>query len=166
MGVAISVKDYLERNHIRFELLEHRYCEGSYNTACVAKIPEQSLAKGVVFRDEDLHYTLVVLPCRSKVKRHTLNEIFDRKLVLADEDELDNLFSDCSHGAVPAVGQAYDLNVIWEDDLLSNEKIYIEAGDHRHLIQLNKKQFCQLMASSMHDHISTSTKKGGIGNAA
>lgn len=155
MGIAITLQNYLKSKGVDFDVVAHDYSEGSVNTAHAAHIPTRSLAKGVVFRDEDLHYTMAVLPSQNKVRRHTLNQIFDRRLELADEDELDNIFLDCDHGAIPVIGQAYDINVIWDDELLQSDEIYMEAGDHTHLIHITKDQFSQLMDNFIHEHFST-----------
>jgi Ala-tRNA(Pro) deacylase len=154
MGVAATVENYLKANQIAFTLLEHAYCEGSYNTARVARINDQCLAKGVLLRDEDFHYTLCVLPTRNKILRHTLNQIFDRHMELVEEEELAEIFRDCAEGAIPALGDAYGLDVIWDEELMGVEEIYIEAGDHRHLIRLKQPDFVHLMGSKLRDHFS------------
>lgn len=154
MGVATTVENYLKTKQITFTLLEHEYCEGSYNTARVAKIDDHCLAKGVLLRDEDFHYTLCVLPTRNKILRHTLNQIFDRHMELVEEEELAEIFRDCAEGAIPALGEAYGLDVIWDEELMGVEEIYIEAGDHRHLIRLNQPDFAQLMENKLRDHFS------------
>lgn len=154
MGVAATVEKYLKAKQVEFTLLEHEYCEGSYNTARVAKIDDHCLAKGVLFRDEDFHYTLCVLPTRNKILRHTLNQIFDRHMELVEEEELVAIFKDCAEGAVPALGEAYGLDVIWDEELMGVEEIYIEAGDHRHLIRLRQPDFVHLMGNKLRDHFS------------
>jgi Ala-tRNA(Pro) deacylase len=154
MGVAATVEQYLKAKQIQFTLLEHEYCEGSYNTARAAKIDDHCLAKGVLLRDEDFHYTLCILPSRNKILRHTLNEIFDRHMVLVDEEELAEIFKDCAEGAIPALGEAYGLDVIWDEELLGLAEVYIEAGDHRHLIRLKQPDFVQLMHNKLHEHFS------------
>ena len=154
MGVATTVELYLKSKHIPFTLLEHDYCEGTFNTARVANIDDHCLAKGVLLRDEDFHYTLCILPARNKILRRTLNEIFDRHMELVEEDELNEIFKDCSQGAIPALGEAYGLDVIWDDELMGVELIYIEAGDHRHLICLKQPDFNQLMQNKLHEHFS------------
>ena len=155
MGVAASVEKYLKTKGVDFTLLEHEYSEGSFNTARIAHIDETSLAKAVLVRDEDFHYTLCVLPSRNKILRHTLNQIFDRHMELVDEDELHDIFRDCAAGAVPALGEAYGLDVIWDDELMQAPMVFIEAGDHRHLICLEQSQFSRLMQDKLHDHFST-----------
>lgn len=158
MGVAATVEQYLKAKQIPFTLLEHDYCEGSLNTARVAKVDEHCLAKGVLVRDEDFHYMLCVLPTKNKILRHTLNQIFDRHIELVGEEELADIFKDCAEGAVPALGEAYGLDVICEDELMSVGEVYIEAGDHRHLIRLHQPEFTQLMQDKLHDHFSAERK--------
>lgn len=154
MGVAASVEKYLKTKGIVFTLLEHEYSEGSFNTARAAQIDDHCLAKAVLVRDEDFHYTLCVLPSRNKILRHTLNQIFDRHMELVEEDELYDVFRDCVEGAVPALGQAYGIDVIWDEELMNEPRIFIEAGDHRHLICLDQHQFSSLMEDKLHDHFS------------
>src|SRR5690606_42095769 len=80
-----KVKKYLDSRAITYSLLTHEYSEGSLNTARAAHIDKSSLAKGVLVRDEDFHYTLCVLPSNKKILRHTLNQIFDRHISLVED---------------------------------------------------------------------------------
>jgi len=159
MGVARNIEKYLKHNHIEYSLLVHAYAEGSFNIARVAQIDNKCLAKGVLLRDEDFHYTLCVLPSSHKILRHTLNQIFDRHMHLVEEDELLQFFKDCEAGAVPVFGKAYGLDVIWDDDLMNNEMIYMEAGDHRHLICIKHDEFHKFMHNTLHDHFSASRNR-------
>lgn len=155
MGIATTLKRYLHQRDVEFTVVQHPYAEGSINTATAAHVPLHQLAKAVLFRDEDFNYTLAVIPASNKVKRYTINQIFDRHMELASEDEVEHLFKDCSHGAIPPVGMAYDVDVIWDEELTEMDCIWIEAGDHEHLLRLNVENFKLLMADALHDHFST-----------
>lgn len=159
MGVAATLEKFLKDKDVPFSLLEHAYAEGSFNTAKVAKINEQSLVKAVLLRDEDFHYMLCALPTHHKILRHTLNQIFDRHLELVDEEELQKIFADCAPGAIPALGAAYGLDMIWDEDLLNQPELYIEAGDHVHLIKIPTDAFTALLNSAMHDKFSAYRKR-------
>ena len=89
-----------------------------------------------------------------------VNEELNRNLVLACEEEFKALFEDCEVGAVPALGEAYGINVIWDDDLQYTADIYIEAGDHEHLIWLERRDFKKLMSSLPHSIISKDREVG------
>ena len=56
---------------------------------------------------------------------------------------------------LPALSNAYGLKVIWDDQLKHASDIYIEAGDHEHLIHLRGADFQKLMQSLPHSIIST-----------
>ena len=161
MGVSITLENYLKTRDVDFDILEHRYAEGSINTALTAQVPSEKLIKGVVFRDEDLYYTMAVVPASNRVLRYTLNELLGRKLKLAEEEELNDIFFDCEQGAIPSFGQAYGINIIWDEQLVNRDEVWLEAGDHEHLIHLRKQDFHNLMDNYMHDTISTDRKAGG-----
>jgi Ala-tRNA(Pro) deacylase len=159
MGVAKNLEKFLHNNHINYTLLEHEYAEGSFNTALAAHIDNHSLAKGVLLRDEDFHYTLCVLPSSHKILRHTLNQILDRHMHLVEEDELAQFFKDCEEGAIPVIGKAYGIDVLVDDELMINEYIYMEAGDHRHLICTPQSEFSKLMLHALREHFSASRSR-------
>lgn len=155
MSMALSLKRYLSANKVSYTLLEHPYAEGSYSTAKAANIASSQLAKAVLFRDQDFNYTLAVVPACNKVRRYTIDQIFDQHMELADEEECLQIFNDCNQGAIPPLGQAYHINVIWDDDLLKSDTLWMEAGDHKHLVEIKTKDFAGLMENTLHDHIST-----------
>jgi Ala-tRNA(Pro) deacylase len=73
---------------------------------------------------------------------------------MAAESEIDRLFTDCAHGAVPAAGSCYGLDVIVDDSIRMQPEIYIEAGDHETLLHLGRAQFARLTAGSLHGSFS------------
>lgn len=155
MGIANTLDNFLKTKDINFDVIEHAYSEGSYNTALCAAIPPEQFVKGVVFRDQDFHYTMAVVPASNRVLRHTLNQVFDRSLQLADEEELADIFFDCEEGAIPSFGQAYGINVIWDEQLANCQEFWLEAGDHEHLIHMLRPDFENLMTNYLHEKISS-----------
>ena len=97
---------------------------------------------------------MAVIPAMNKVALTQVEEVIGRPAVLAKETEIERLFKDCEPGAVPAIGQAYGLNVVWDDSLMEDADLYLEAGDHRHLIHLTRDQFNKLMRKNPHGTIS------------
>ena len=105
-------------------------------------------------------YVVSVLPTNHTLEIDWVNEELNRNLELACEDEFKSLFKDCEAGAVPALGDAYGIQVIWDDDLAYTADVYIEAGDHEHLIWLDRKAFKTLMSSLPHTVISKDEEVG------
>lgn len=153
MGIASTVRDYLDEAGVDYQLLHHPYSPNSRSTADAARVPADQLAKPVLLED-DKGYLMAVVPASRRVELQSLEQQFGRRLVLASEREVQDLFSDCSKGALPAVGQAYGVEVIWDECLAACPDIYFEAGDHTDLVHMSGKEFTFLMGRRAHGRIS------------
>ena len=60
----------------------------------------------------------------------------------------------CALGAVPPVGECYDLDVIVDDSIEEQPDVYLEGGDHTTLVHLDHAQFARLMAEARHGRFS------------
>ena len=153
MAIAMTLKSFLDDHHIRFDTVEHPHTESAVDSAKSAHVPPHQMAKAVVLED-NAGFIVSVLPSNNRLNLSWVNEELERDLKLATEPELKALFDDCETGAVPALSNAYGLKVIWDDQLKHASDIYIEAGDHEHLIHLKGEDFRILMEKLPHSVIS------------
>jgi Ala-tRNA(Pro) deacylase len=93
-----------------------------------------------------------VIPSSHHLLLAAICEQTGRKLVLADEDEIREVFKDCDVGAIPPVAMAYGMHTYLDDILLKQPDIYFEAGDHQELVHMNIDQFADLMADAERGH--------------
>lgn len=93
---------------------------------------------------------LAVLPSNHQVDLNALQSTMNRRLGLAPESEMQELFDDCILGAAPPVGQAYDVPTIVDKSLDGLDKVWFEAGDHKNLVEMRGKDFDKLMESADH----------------
>lgn len=149
MGVATTVSKYLARMNVSFDLIEHAHTPTSQHTAEAARVPGDEVAKAVLLRDKR-GYVMAVLPATHRVDTHLLCGMLHRDLKLVDESEFGRVFTDCEPGAIPPLGEAYGIATVVDDDLLECADLYLEAGDHEHLLHLSRDQFRSLMAHVMH----------------
>ena len=159
MAIAKTLISYLKERGIDYQLIEHKHTPTAEASAHAAHVPVHQVAKAVVLRD-DAGYVISVLPANHSLEIRWVNEELDRKLEMACEDEFKKLFGDCETGAVPALGEAYGLKVIWDDELAYTSDVYIEAGDHEHLIWLERRDFRKLMKDLPHTIISKDREVG------
>lgn len=153
MGIAATVREYLDEAGVHYELVHHSYTPNSRKAADAASVHPDQLAKPVLFND-GRGFVMAIIPASRRVELPRLAQKLGRKLTLAGEREVRDVFSDCSEGAVPAVGQAYGVEVIWDDCLASCSDIYFEAGDHTDLVRMTGKEFTFLMSRKAHGSIS------------
>ena len=153
MAMAITLKDFLDSAGVDYDLVSHPYTASSMYTATEAHVSGENLAKAVVLKD-DHGYLVAVVPSTHHVQLGKLRKQYDRYFSLADERDLHALFHDCSVGAVPPIGDAYGVGVIFDDCLDDCSEVYFEAGNHMDLVHVSVADFKDLMGDSPHGLIS------------
>lgn len=144
MTVSITLEDRLRSKGSQYKILHHPPTRTSCETAEAAHIPGDRLAKTVVLEDEQ-GYVAVVLPSTYHLRLSELCDKTGRRLVLANEIELRELFKDCDVGAVHPVCMAYGVPTYLDESLAQQPEVYFEAGDHEALIHMHTEQFLDLM---------------------
>jgi Ala-tRNA(Pro) deacylase len=150
MSMSPRLSNYLEQCGARYEVCAHDNSHTSSQTARLAHIPEHQLAKSVILED-DAGVVMAVVPADSRVRIGELARMLGRHdLHLADERRIAQVFSDCELGAVPALGMAWGVETVVDDDLQENAEVYMEAGDHKLLLRMSDEQFGVLMQDAKH----------------
>lgn len=144
MGIAMTLQEYLSDRHIDYDVVTHERTSSSLQTARASHIPSDCIAKGVVLTREG-GYVMAVLPASSRVQLGAIEKMLQCHVQLATEDEINSIFPDCEVGAVPAIGAAYALDCVVDENLDAQPEIYLEGGDHRSLIHLPRERFSDLM---------------------
>ncbi|WP_019170445.1 aminoacyl-tRNA deacylase [Pseudaminobacter salicylatoxidans] len=153
MGIALTMQEYLEDNHVPYDIARHGKTGSSAMTAQASHVPGNEMAKGVVLR-WDGGYLLAVVPATSHVDLERVRKLVGEKVELATEDETSTLFPDCDTGAVPIFGAPYRVACVVDDELDMRKDIYFEGGDHRTLVHVSRDGFERLMYGIPHGRIS------------
>jgi Ala-tRNA(Pro) deacylase len=148
MAIAPTLQRYLDQ-HVDYEVIPHEPTMSSMRTAQACHIPGKRLAKGVVLRRNG-GYLLAVVPASHHISLADVSRQLGEEVDLAAESDLDQLFHDCAHGAVPPIGDCYGLDVIVDDSIDRQADVYLEGGDHATLIHLTRAQFAKLTADARH----------------
>ena len=153
MGIAMTLQRYLDDHHVSYDVVTHKKTGCSTMSAQSSHIPGNSLAKGVVLKSDGT-YILAVLPATRHVELARLQDVVGGPVKLAKESEASQLFPDCQEGAVPALGVAYGLPAVVDEQLDSCDDIYFEGGDHRSLVHISGDQFGRLTSEIPHGRFS------------
>lgn len=154
MAIAITLDQFLSNNKIHYDLIKHHHTDSSFNSAVAAHLDTRKVCKAVILQDADGNYLMAVIPTNRRLLIDTINRMNRRQYHLIGEHQLGPLFQDCELGAIPGMGQAYNLPMMLDDALLEQDKVYIEAGDHEHLLGLEHADFIQLTSRMPHGRIS------------
>ncbi len=149
MTIAARLKHHLEARDLPYDMIAHPYAATAAECAEAAHVPGDHLAKSVLIHMEE-GPMLAVVPSNQQVDLHELQSMLERRLGLAREDEMEEIFNDCDIGAAPPVGMAYDVPVIMDDRLSGLDKVWFEAGDHMTLVEMKGRDFDRLMRRAQH----------------
>jgi len=152
MSLAPRVENFLRQQQINWQNVEHPYAETAMGCAIAAQIPPKQVAKGVLLADDEGFY-MAVIPANKQLDLRAVNNTTQRLLDIAHEKDTRLMFDDCRSGAIPSLGQAYRLPVVWDDSLAQQADCYMECGDHEHLLRVDKQSFMKMMGNARHGQI-------------
>ncbi|GAA0722789.1 YbaK/EbsC family protein [Dokdonella soli] len=137
--------DYLNRNHITFDTIQHARTITAQETAASAHIHGHELAKTVMVKLDD-RIAMVVLPASQRLHFGRLKKATGANTAgLADESEFRDLFPGCEPGAMSPFGNLYGLDVYVEDSLAEDRTIAFNAGTHTELVRMPFAEFERLV---------------------
>lgn len=152
MSLATRVRWFLDHNHIDYDILHHEPSMTALEAGLRARVPAGRVAKCVLLED-DRGYLLAILPAACHISFNAIVDLLDRRMDLATEPEIDEVFSDCALGALPAIGRAYNVPMLVDDSLLRMPDVYFEGGDHEDLVHVGRDAFHKLMEDALHGRI-------------
>ncbi|MBW8183850.1 aminoacyl-tRNA deacylase [Shewanella nanhaiensis] len=154
MAIAITLESFLNDNHVNYSLVKHRRTLSALDSSSAAHLPCTQVVKSVMLVSNDGDYLMAGLSAGRRLSVLKLSELMGEAYHLVDEEALLSLFSDCEEGAIPGIAEAYGIKMILDKPLIDEESVYIEGGDHCHLIRLNHLQYTPLLSGTLLGDIS------------
>jgi Ala-tRNA(Pro) deacylase len=143
MSMSARLKSFLDENKVQYTLMSHSPAYTAQAAAATLHVPGKELAKTVVLRAGE-ETVLAVLPASFHVDLKALSGVVGKTLRLATEQEFGDLFPDCELGAMPPLGNLYNLRVFVDESLAADEEIVFNAGTHRDAIRMRYADFARL----------------------
>jgi Ala-tRNA(Pro) deacylase len=155
MHIAAKLREYLDRQHAIYGLIDHPATSSSIETANAANIPPKGMAKAVLLDMPHNGPLLAVLPADRRIDLDDLQSELGERPQLAEENEIVTIFDDCAPGAVPPLSFDYGVDIIVDDLLAREPDIFFEAGDHRSLVHMSQSEFRRLTNRAQHGRFGT-----------
>ena len=139
--ITSRLKDFLEREGVRYTLVPHSPSYTATQTAQAAHVPGREFAKAVMVKI-DGRLAMAVLSASEKLDLARLKHAAGAKHVyLAPEDEFDKWFPGCEPGAMPPFGNLYGMAVYVSRSLAADEEIAFNAGSHAEAIKIRYQDY-------------------------
>ena len=151
MTILKKLKDYLEKNQVRYEVGYHERIYTSQEIAAAMHVPGKELAK-VVMAKADGKMVMLVLPASYRVDTKKLKKVLQcKRLGIAKEKNFEELFPDCEVGAMPPFGNLYNLEV-WVDQVLAEDELIVfRAGSHVETLKIKYNDYARLVNPKVGD---------------
>jgi Ala-tRNA(Pro) deacylase len=151
MTILKKLKDYLEKNQVRYEVGYHERVYTSQEIAAAMHVPGKELTK-VIMVKADGKMVMLVLPTSYRVDTKKLKKVFQcKRLGIAKEKDFEELFPDCEIGAMPPFGNLYNLEV-WVDQILTEDELIVfQAGSHVETLRIKYSDYARLVSPKVGD---------------
>ncbi len=144
-----KLKQYLDESQVYYRAINHSVAFTAQETAEMAHIPGKDLAKTVIVKI-DGKLAMIVEPCNLKLNLQLMEKLLKAKKVeLASETEFQELFPECEIGAMPPMGNLYNMDVYVDEKLSEDDKIAFNGGTHTDLVEMAYKDFEKLVRPKM-----------------
>ena len=147
----MRVTEFLDESSVNYEVVEHEPAFTAQQMAALEHEPGRYVAKPVIVK-ADGEFIMCVLAACYKIDLGALkNQLGAKKVELADENEIGEIFDDCDLGAEPPFGNLYDLPVIMDKALEDDDHILFQAGTHEQAIRMDMDDYRKLVKPKVLD---------------
>jgi len=151
MPIARKLEEYLDKEEVKYVTLRHSTAYTAQEVAATLHISGYELAKTVIVT-VDGEFAMVVLPASYRIDfQHLSDALGGKKVQLAMEEELVNLFPGCEVGAMPPFGNLYGLPVYVAESLTEDEEIVFNAGSHAIALRMKYEDYARLVLPGVID---------------
>lgn len=139
-----NLEKYLKRARVPYEIRKHPATMTAGELAQRENVDGHQVAKVVVVREKG-RYFMLVIPASYFVDLEMAREITGHpRLHLATEPELHEIFPDCDVGAMPPLGNLYNLPVYLEKDLTEDGEIEFNGGSHEEAVRMKFNDYMNI----------------------
>ena len=149
MKIPAKIKNYLLKQKIKHEVLEHKTVFTTYDLAQTLKRKLSEVAKTIVVKVDKAH-ALVVLPASHKVDFKLLKKITGAKQVEIDRENVMVKLFKVKPGALSAFhGKLGKLPVYVDKAVMKAQKIVVQAGSYEQSLHLKSKDFLKAIGGKL-----------------
>lgn len=144
MTIAATVGDALAFEGIEFRILRASADAPTGDGLRSAGVEPDCCVKAQLLKDAQ-GYLLTVTGATRVLDLDLLRRELHRELVPAADEDLDDLFCDCTLGSVPPLGPWYRIPTVVDSSLREHTNIYFDAGEPRAWVEVTEQGFEKLL---------------------
>ena len=138
MELFDKIKELFESKNIKYEVSEHEKVHTSEEAASVRGEKVEEGAKALIFRSEGKFYMFVIAGNERIDYKKAKEEIGKDRISMATPEEVKEV-SGVEVGAVPPLGNLFNIPVYFDKSVLETEYACFSAGSHYKSIKLKSE---------------------------
>ena len=153
MAIPKKVINYLEKNKIKYEVVEHRTVYTAWDAAQTQHIKPQTVGKTLVIK-YDRNTCLALLPANRNLDKNKFKKVLNSWLK-KEEEKLAKKISFAKEawmkknilgkvGATPPFGQLLKLPLFMDSLLAKQKKILVNSGEYNYSLEIKTSQFLKM----------------------
>lgn len=143
MSIPAKVINYLKKNKIKFEIIEHRKVFTALDSAQTQKIKPLQVVKTLVMKlDKD--YCLALLPASKNLDKAKFKKATKAKKIDFAREPWMKKNLPGKVGATPAFGKMLKLSVYIDGTLFKLKELILNTGDYTQSFKIKTKDFIKL----------------------
>ncbi len=158
MAISKRLKDLFEDKGVRYDVEKHKELFTAQEVAASEHITGYEFAKVVMLKC-DGELVMAVIPAPYAVSLVKIKKLGYKKVELAHEEEFKGLFSDCDTGAMPPIGNLYNIPFYVDESFKQEEEIVFNSGSHTETIKIKIVDYDKLVGEEVYKDISAPPAK-------
>lgn len=143
MPIPAKVKNYLDKNKIKHEVVVHRTVFTVYDLAQTLKVKLNSIIKTLLIKT-DKGYVLAVLPGHMRLDLKAFQKaVGAKKASIANEKDMLTKFK-MKPGSMTPFGALHKVSLVVDKGLLKTENMLFGAGSFTESVRLKMKDYVKL----------------------
>ena len=135
---------YFADNRVPFQTMKHHQAFTAQEIAAEQKVPGKQVAKVVIVRANG-NLAMLVMSASYRIDFRKLPGVLGcQDARLAEEKEFADLFPDCDTGAMPPLGNLYNILVYVDKSLIEDREIVFNAGTHDETMRVRYDDYARL----------------------
>lgn len=144
MPLTSRLGKYINAHAVQCQLIHHARSRDLSHSVLLAQAVPESTVKAHLVLDRSGPAVLVV-PFQTRPNVDALNAYASRNFQLIDDEQAGRLFTDCDHGHVPVLAQAYDLPLYVDEAIFSLDEVFASSGCANTLLRLSQSSVRAVM---------------------
>lgn len=145
MTVPKKIKEYLDKERVGYQLLEHDRAFTATEVAGAQHVPGRQMVKCVIVKADD-QFVMCLLPAIHNLDLDKFKTaIHARQVRLANEEEMAKMFPECETGSEPPFGVLFGIKVYADKFLQEDNDVAFNAGTHIDVIKMKFPDFLRLV---------------------